>query len=189
MSDDAVNSDKPSGKTSPNEPPPDPLAASGVSEAAFLNQEAARAKAAIVKSIHAIEEDLRSVADFGGWAREHPWMAAGIASLAGLAVAATVRSSHGRTTPPPEDGVKSPPPDVAPQEEPSERPVPADTLGWLMTPLSILLQTVAAKFIAALIAGTSAGSKNAERSATADDSSGPNTPPQSEIEPGPHEDP
>ena len=58
MSDDAINSDKPSGTTSPNEPPPDPLAASGLSEAAFLNQEAARAKAAIVKSLHAIAEDM-----------------------------------------------------------------------------------------------------------------------------------
>ena len=167
MSDDAINSDKPSGTTSPNEPPPDPLAASGLSEAAFLNQEAARAKAAIVESLHAIAEDVRSVADFGGWAREHPWMTAGIASLAGFAVAATMRSPQEKTGRLPAVSSESPPSGEAPQEKPSEQPVPADTSGWLVTPLSILLQAVATKFIAALIAGASPPAKIAGRSAAA----------------------
>jgi hypothetical protein len=174
MIDDAVNSDKPSGKMSPNGPPPDPLAASGLSEAAFLSQEAARAKAAIVKSLHAIREDVRNAADFGGWAREHPWIAVGIASLAGFAVAAAMRSPQGKTGRPPVEDSESPPPDGAPQEKSSVRPTPADALGWLVTPLSILLHTVAERFIAALIAGASAPAKIADQPAAADESSNGN---------------
>jgi hypothetical protein len=184
MSDDTINSDKPSDKTLPNEPPPDPLAACGLSEAAFLNQEAARAKAAIVRSLYAIEEDVRSLADFGGWAREHPWMAAGIASLAGFAAAATMRSSQGKPAQPPGDNCELPPSDGVPQEKPSERPTRADTLGWLVTPLSILLQTVAAKFIAALIVGASAPARIAGQPAVADAPSVPVGATESRIEMG-----
>ena len=151
---DATASDGLSGNTSFGGQPAERVQQPDVSESAFLGQEADAAKAAVVESLRNLQNDLKAATDLRSWAREHPWLAVGIASLAGFAAAAAVRTAGENASPPNADGRQSPAaPDFA-EHGASVRPATASTLAsafsWLVAPLLDVLKTALEKFLASV---------------------------------------
>jgi hypothetical protein len=72
-------------------------------EAAFLQQQAADAKVAMQRTLAAMQETAKSVADVSAWTRMYPWYAVGAAAVAGFITATAVlsppqRQRHGAHT-------------------------------------------------------------------------------------------
>lgn len=162
MSDDAINSGRASDRTSPGEQRLDPASRPDVSEADFLGEEAQRAKAAVVRSLREIQEDLKAAVDIREWAREHPWMAVGIASLAGFAAAAASRPAEDAPEPS-ADGQAEPASTVSGKQASAARSETwhalGAALGWLAVPLADLVKTAVEKFISSVKPATDPGAR------------------------------
>lgn len=72
----------------PNFPPAEP--ATGLTEAEFLQQEAAKARAAIADAFADLRNNLKSTVDPHVLTRDHPWIAISTAAVAGFAAAVTL---------------------------------------------------------------------------------------------------
>ena len=148
MSADEANSAAPSGKTPSSEPRPSPTPNDGLSEPDFLDREAETAKAAVLRTLGDLHRGLASATDLRAWTREHPWLAIGIAALAGFA-AATVAGAPAEKPPAPPESPDPRPRDAEPAQAPRPRASFLEgSFDWLTVPLSDLLKTAVAKFIA-----------------------------------------
>ena len=96
MKTDAKSSGSNSATTSPSAPPNEPQASHAAShdasltEAQFLQQEAARARAAIGEALSDLGRSLKATGDPHVLTRDHPWIAVSTAAVAGFAAALTL---------------------------------------------------------------------------------------------------
>jgi hypothetical protein len=88
MKTDANNSGSSSATTSQTAPPSEPNP--NLTEAEFLQQEAARARAAISRALSDLGQNLKATADPHVLTRDHPWLAISTAAVAGFAAALTL---------------------------------------------------------------------------------------------------
>ena len=86
MKTDANNSGSSSATTSQSAASSEP----GLTEAEFLQREAARARAAIGQALADLGENLKATADPHVLTRDHPWLAISTAAVAGFAAAVTL---------------------------------------------------------------------------------------------------
>lgn len=140
----------------PNDAPWEPTPPGGQpatgNELELLALEAENAKAAIVATLHDLKNNLQSAADVERWAREHPWMAVGLASLAGFAAANALKEGvlhtsdlGGASMSPEAKGVAEPASDAANPTTPQ-----AGRWAWLAQPVFELLKIAVEKYAAAL---------------------------------------
>jgi hypothetical protein len=156
MSADELKSGSHSAATSPSAPRPDPLKNENLSEAAFLQGEAQTAKAAIVRTLEDLKEDLRTAADLRLWTEQHPWAALGIASLAGfMAASVVVPSPNGHAEP-------------AQEQQAAQRRESRGGWAWLMVPLFDLLKTSVEKYATMMIHAASRAERGEEEAAPAE---------------------
>jgi hypothetical protein len=122
-----------------------------LSAVAFLDQEAQVARAAIVRTLQDLKEDVKSAADLGYWTRRHPWAAVGLASLAGFLAATAVVPSRGADA----GGDHEPQPS---REGGLARGAALDGLSWLVVPLVDLLKTLVETYVTGAIQSRSQAS-------------------------------
>jgi hypothetical protein len=70
---------------------------SRLSEAEFLAQEIAEAKAALSRAVTELKLDAASAGDLRKWTQRYPWAAVGTAAVVGFAAAAAVTPAPGET--------------------------------------------------------------------------------------------
>ena len=85
-----------SGTTSTSAPIPESGAKPALTEAEFLEHQAAAARTAIVDALADLKTDLATGADPRVWMKSHPWITLASAAVAGFAAAAAVVPSRER---------------------------------------------------------------------------------------------
>ncbi|MGH7134992.1 MAG: hypothetical protein ACREHD_04585 [Pirellulales bacterium] len=113
---------------------------SKLSEAEFLESQAAEAQAAMQETWDELKTTLKETASIDVWAKRHPWVVTGAAVAGGFLLATLLFSPHAEAEP-------------TAEEEPAQ---PASggrrRLGWLMEPLFGLLRPVFGQLVSSLIA-------------------------------------
>ncbi|HVX11472.1 MAG TPA: hypothetical protein VHC22_09845 [Pirellulales bacterium] len=140
-----------------------------MSEAEFLDAQAAEARAAMNQTWDDVKSTLQDTASLEVWAKRHPWVVTGAAVAGGFLIATLLFAP--------------PQPAVVEKEEQAPRPTPADRphrLAWMIGPLFNLLRPMLGQLIASLVAavvGSLTTSMAGTSSTDADESNSGGPPP------------
>jgi len=130
------------------------------SEAAYLDEQAAAAKAAMRHTVDELKQSLKETADIKYWARRHPWASVGAAAAGGFvaAVALFSRSDEEHQI---DEARRRRAPESADRGADEDRSKPSGILGAVTGPLFDIAKTVFDHALMALV-GTGVAAKATE---------------------------
>ena len=140
-----------------------------MSEAEFLDAQAAEAHAAVQETWDDLKCTLKDTASLEVWARRHPWMVAGAAVAGGFLVATLLFS--------PSEPARAETHDGEPAQDSERRP---HRFSWLIGPLFGLLRPIFGQITSSLIAAAlgavtasmASGSEASDERSTVDETNG-----------------